>query len=97
MVKLLSLILTAVISTTFMVDTAQAETTKEAWVKKKKSAADERAKEERNVGGSTAGQGRDHNRKVEEKRKAEHREIDETAKRLGDGNQNHKPKQQPKR
>ncbi len=68
------------------------ETTKEAWVRTKKAAADHEANENKNMGGNNAGEARASNADVEERRQAKHREIDETATHLGDGNRDYKPK-----
>ncbi|MBS1197061.1 MAG: hypothetical protein H6R18_846 [Proteobacteria bacterium] len=83
--KLWVAVFSVFLMTMFVASTANAETTKEAWVKKKKSQADREAAESKNTGGNNAGEARAHNKKVEEKRQAKHKEIDETAKKLGDG------------
>lgn len=91
--KLLGVFFSVFLATFFVASTASAETTKEAWVKKKKAEADREAAESKNTGGNNAGEARAHNKKVEEKRQAKHKEIDETAKKLGDGKKNYKPKE----
>jgi hypothetical protein len=73
----------------FAVNHAAAETTKERWVAKKKAEADKQAEERaHNNAGGNQGTSRASQHEAEEWRKNKHKEIDETASRLGDGKKN---------
>lgn len=86
MKKLAVAIVTGLLFSAFAVNHASAETTKDRWVAKKKAEADKQAEERaHNNAGGNQGTSRAAQNEAEEWRKNKHREIDETASKLGDG------------
>ncbi len=86
MKKIAVTIISGLLFSTFLAGPVMAETTKERWVAKKKAEADREAEERAvNNAGGTAGSARAAKSDAEEWRRNKHREIDETASKLGDG------------
>jgi hypothetical protein len=86
MKKIAVAVISGLLFSAFAVNHASAETTKERWVAKKKADADREAEDRaaRNAGGNQ-GSSRAAQNEAEEWRKNKHKEIDDTASRLGDG------------
>ena len=83
--KLLAALISGFVLATAVAGPASAETTKERWVKKKKADADREAERRGDDNNGTAGGARRSKSEAEKWRKQRHREIDDTAKQLGDG------------
>lgn len=79
-------VVTGLLFSSFAVNYAAAETTKDRWVAKKKADANKQAEERaQNNAGGNEGTSRAAQREAEEWRKNKHKEIDDTASKLGDG------------
>lgn len=87
MKKYIAALLSGLLIAAFTVNTvsAQEETTKQKWVKKKKAEADRQAEKIADDHKGTVGSAKEQQQKAAEYKKNKHKEIDETAAQLGDG------------